>query len=140
VAYAPVAPPSTKRAALIIGIAVGLVVLLGAGIAAYLVLRPDDSPRAALDNWWEAVNDRDVERVRSLTCARFSDDIEEPGPDDAPTTATWDITSVEQIDERTAVVTFTVQMSTGGATEEERWAVVREGGSWKVCGPAEELN
>jgi hypothetical protein len=136
-AYPPPAPKNRTR--WIVGIAVGLVVLLAGAVGAYLVLRPDDSPRSAFDNWWAAVQDGDIRQVRALTCAEYAADGIDLNDIDTEElrSAAWAVTEVDQIDDDTAEVTFTVSFSSDGQpmSAQMRWSVVRERGSWKLCGP-----
>lgn len=131
----PGPPPSRGRLGLIVGIVAAVVVLLAGGLTVVLLAWSANSPRASLENWFEAARAGDIAEVRSLTCAQYAEEEFDP---ELLTGLTWEIHDIEQVDARLAEATVTVR-TTWDVTV-ERWAIVKEDGAWKVCGPVEQLD
>jgi hypothetical protein len=134
-------PPPRRNLGLIIGIIVGVVILVAAGVGVFLYLRiASDTPRNAVNAWFTALKDQDVEKVRNLTCARYSNDFNEVDLNDEEVrTVTWNITGLTESGD-SAVATIDLAFTDNGTPRNEtvKFSVVKEGGDWKVCGPAEE--
>ncbi|AXB46339.1 hypothetical protein [Amycolatopsis albispora] len=78
----PQQPPKKSRTGLIVGLVVGLVVLLGGGAVLLVVLLSDSGtsgdPRETAQQYVDAVNNRDAERIVALSCSlspQYVDDI-----------------------------------------------------------------
>ncbi len=139
--YPVPAPPPRRNPALIIGIIVAVVVLLGAGAGVLLYLRASaDTPRTAVNAWFNALKDRNVDAARNLTCARYANDFNEVDLNDEEIrTVSWNITGMTESGD-SAVATIDLSYSDNGTNRNEtvKFSVVKEGGDWKVCGPADE--
>ena len=137
-------PPPRRNLALIIGIiaAVVMVIVIGAGVGVFLYVRSADSPKTAVNAWFSALKDRDVDAVKQKTCAQYAGDVDAGDlNDEEVTTVTWNITNVTQNGD-SAVATIELSYVDQGETRHEtvRFSVLKENGDWKVCGPAAEQN
>jgi hypothetical protein len=133
-------PGPKKHLGLIVGIVAAVVLVAIAGVVVYTRLAAD-TPRGAVNAWFDAVKDRNVNDLRALTCAQYAAEIEATDFDDEEVTSvTWNITAVNEIDDNSAIATIDLTYMDSGETEREtvRFSVVKENGDWKVCGPADE--
>jgi Protein interacting with poly(A)-binding protein len=135
-------PPGRGRVGLIIGIIAAVLVLVAGGLTVALLAWSANAPRAALEDWFEAAHAGDEARLRSLTCAQYAqrefDRTELLG-------IRWEIHEVNQIDDTLATATVSVRSPDDDSIEgvlvlNEQWAIVKEDGAWKVCGPVEYLD
>jgi len=131
----PGPPPTRARLGLIIGVVAAVVVLLAGGFTIALLVVATNSPRASLEGWFEAARSGDITELRSLTCAQYAEVEFDPG---LLAGIMWEIHDIKQVDETLAEATLTVR--TAGDESTERWAIVKEDGLWKVCGPVEQLD
>ncbi|MBX6750638.1 MAG: hypothetical protein IRY85_13375 [Micromonosporaceae bacterium] len=141
--WPPPGPPAGRgRLGLIIGVVAAVVVLLAGGLTVVLLAWSANAPRAALEDWFEAAKSGDMAQLRSLTCAQYA----QAEFDRAELTGiTWEIHDVEQIDDTLATATVSVRSREDDSIEEvlvlkQQWAIVKEDGAWKVCGPVEYLD
>jgi uncharacterized membrane protein len=140
--YPVPAPAPKKRLALIIGIVAAVVVVLVAiaGVVVYTQLVAD-TPRGAVNAWFDALKERDIDGVRALTCAEFASEVEQSDLESEEiTTVSWEVTAVNEVNNDLATATIDISYTERGQTERETvtFSVVKENGDWKVCGPAEQ--
>ncbi len=139
--YPVPAPAPKRRLGLIIGIlaAVAVVLVAIAGVVVYTQLVAD-TPRGAVNAWFDALKERDIDGVRALTCAEFASEVAEVDFSEAITTVSWDVTAVNEVNSDSATATIDISYTERGQTERETvtFSVVKENGDWKVCGPAEQ--
>ena len=132
-------PAAKKRLWLIVGI-VAAVVLIGiAGFAVYTRLAPG-TPRDAVNTWFEALKDRDINALRATTCTQYQDEVNDANLDDEEIrTVTWNITAIDDIDAESATATIEISFTENGDPQREtlHYSVVKENGDWKVCGPTD---
>lgn len=130
----PPGSPPPRRLGLIIGVVAAVVVLLAGGITIALLVMATNSPRASLEGWFEAARSGDMTQLRSLTCAQYAEAEFDPVE---LTGIMWEINEIKPVDE--TLVEATVTVHTAWDVSIERWAIVKEDGLWKVCGPVELL-
>jgi hypothetical protein len=137
-------PAPKKRLGLIIGIIAAVILLgiAGLGIAGYVVYTrlASDTPRDAVNAWFEALKDRDTNALRATTCAQYQDEVDEANLDDEEiTTVTWNITAIDEINAESATATIEIDFTDNGEPRHEtlHYSVVKENGDWKVCGPTD---
>jgi hypothetical protein len=129
-------PPGRTRGrlGLMIGVVAAVVVLLAGGITIALLVMATNSPRASLEGWFEAARSGDITELRSLTCAQYAHADFDPV---LLADVLWEIHEIRRIDDTLVEATLTVHSAGGVSTE--RWAIVKEDGAWKVCGPVAQL-
>jgi len=118
--------------------AIGLALMVGAGIAATRLFQRDPvpGPRDAVEAWMGAIKAGDTPTRQGLTCVARSEEIDEDEiGDEQASSATWSITAEEATGDSasvTADVTYTVE----GFLQHDTWTfdVIREAGAWKFCG------
>ena len=139
--YPVPAPAPKKRLGLIIGIVAAVMVVLVAiaGVAVYMQLVAD-TPRGAVNAWFDALKERDIDSVRALTCAEYASEVAEVDFSEEITTVSWEVTAVNEVNSDSATATIDISYTERGQTERETvtFSVVKENGDWKVCGPAEQ--
>jgi hypothetical protein len=131
-----------KRLGLIIGISAAVVLVLIGVVGAVVYTRlTADTPRRAVDAWFGALKAGDVDEVRARTCTQFRNDINAQDlEDEEVSSVVWDITGLNQQTDNTATATIHITFTDNGEQRSETldYAVVKEDGEWKVCGPAED--
>lgn len=145
--------PRRRRGFLIasIALAVTLMLCIGGGVAAFLVLRPTEEgpgaeePRVAVEEFLTAVyKDRDAAQASSLVCSAARDqdkisakvtEVEKYVADYEKPHFQWNPPNIDEETEDRAVLTTTVIMSTADEQAAElplRLTVIKTTG-WRVC-------
>jgi hypothetical protein len=116
------------------GVAAAFVLLVccAVGVAGY-VWWVNPSPERVVDTYLRAVQDRDGEEMRDLTCAAHRDDAE--GLDADEDLHGWEVINSEE-GTSLAEVRVRVDVTTNGERDAETLDIklVKEDGDWLVCG------
>ena len=124
-----------------IGIVAAVVVVLVAiaGVVVYMRVVVE-TPRRAVNAWFDALKERDIDGLRALTCAEFASEVEQSDLESEEiTSVSWEITAVDEVNSDSAKATIDISYIERGQTERETvtFSVVKENGDWKVCGPTD---
>jgi hypothetical protein len=121
--------PSIPRKPLIIGGV--LAVVIAVAVTLILVLSGSTGPTGVVNSWLTAAQDKNISRLRDLSCERARDEITSGA---IPEIKSWDITNVSESGD-TATVTLNITVTVDGETHTSpaRLHLIKENGDWKVC-------